>query len=150
MKESILQNFYRLISRALARGVSDRERKTHVRRSPQLRSQQREGVVQEIYGLLIARFIVRKLAIEASTLAGVTPRRISFTATINVLRARLPKSPWSRQLILSWYESLLEEIRLDVLPPRRNRLNPRVIKVSSNGNRASGRRNVKDTVIHRL
>lgn len=104
------------------------EGKTHLRRAPQLRSQHPEGVVQEIYGLLIAHFIVRKLAFDAALLAGVAPRRISFTGTINVLRARLPESPRSRQLISSWYKSLLEEISLEVLPPRRNRINPRVIK----------------------
>jgi hypothetical protein len=104
------------------------EGKTHLRKAPQLRSQRPAGVVQEIYGLLTAHFIIRKLAFEAAMQAGVSPRRISFTGTINVLRARLPEAPRSRQLISSWYASLLEEISLELLPPRRNRINPRVIK----------------------
>lgn len=104
------------------------EAKTHLRNAPQLRSHRPAGVVQEIYGLMIAHFIIRKLAFEAATKADVSPRRISFTATINVLRARLPEAPRSRPLIQQWYDSLLEELSLQVLPPRRNRVNPRVIK----------------------
>jgi hypothetical protein len=60
--------------------------------------------------------------------AAVSPRGISFTGTLNVLRARLPEAPRSRHLIQSWYNSLLEEISLEVLEKRRNRINPRVIK----------------------
>jgi len=82
----------------------------------------------EVYGLLIAHFVIRKLAFEAAKKAGVSPRDISFTGTINVLRARLPEAPRSRHLIADWYASLLEEISLGVLEPRRNRMNPRVIK----------------------
>jgi len=104
------------------------EAKTHLRNAPQLRSQRPAGVVQEIYALLIAHFMIRKLGFEAAKQAGMSPRRISFTGTINVLRARLPEAPRSRHLISSWYASLLEEISLEVLPPRRNRVNPRVIK----------------------
>jgi hypothetical protein len=104
------------------------EAKTHLRNAPKLRSHRPAGVMQEIYGLLIAHFIIRKLAFEASVKAEVSPRRISFTGTINVLRARLPEAPRSRHLIGDWYNSLLDEISLEVLEPRRNRLNPRVIK----------------------
>jgi hypothetical protein len=104
------------------------EAKTHLRNSPTLRSQRPAGVLQEVYGLLIAHFIIRKLAFEAATKAGVSPRAISFTGTINVLRACLPEAPRSRRLIQDWYDSLLEEISLKVLEKRRNRINPRVIK----------------------
>lgn len=104
------------------------EAKTHLRNAPKLRSHRPAGVIQEIYGLFIAHFIIRKLALEAATKAEVSPRRISFTGTINVLRACLPEAPRSRHLMSQWYESLIEEISLQVLPPRRNRINPRVIK----------------------
>ena len=104
------------------------EAKTHLRHRPALRSHRPAGVVQEIYGLLIAHFIIRKLAFEAAKQAKVSPRRISFTGTINVLRARLPEAPRSRHLIAEWYKALLEEISLEVLEKRRNRINPRVIK----------------------
>ncbi len=104
------------------------EGKTHLRRLQTLRSHHPAGVIQEINGLLIAHFIIRKLSFEAATKAGISPRRISFTGTLNVLRARLPEAPRSRHLIESWYDSLLEEISLEVLEKRRNRINPRVIK----------------------
>ena len=104
------------------------EAKTHLRNSATLRSHSPAGVIQEVYGLLIAHFVIRKLAFEAAEKAGVAPRDISFTGTINVLRARLPEAPQSRHLMTDWYESLLEEISLEVLEPRRNRINPRVIK----------------------
>jgi len=104
------------------------EAKTHLRKSPTLRSHRPAGVLQEVYGMLIAHFIIRKLAFEAAKKANISPRKISFTGTINVLRARLPEAPRSRHLIKEWYESLLEEVSLQVLENRRNRINPRVIK----------------------
>jgi hypothetical protein len=104
------------------------EGKTHLRNSPKLRSHRPAGVLQEVYGLLIAHFLIRKLAFEAAAKSEVSPRRISFTGTLNVLRARLPEAPKSRHLIQDWYDCLLEEISLEVLEKRRNRINPRVIK----------------------
>lgn len=104
------------------------EAKTHLRKSPTLRSHRPMRVLQEVYGLLIAHFIIRKLAFEAAKKVPTSPRRISFTGTINVLRARLPEAPRSRRLIRGWYDSLLEEISCEVLEKRRDRINPRVIK----------------------
>jgi len=104
------------------------EAKTHLRKSATFRSHRPAGVLQELYGLLIAHFIIRKLAFEAAGLAGVSPRQISFTATVNILQARLPEAPRSGRRIQLWYESLLAEISLEVLEKRRNRSNPRVIK----------------------
>jgi hypothetical protein len=104
------------------------EAKTHLRSQPTLRSHRPAGVLQEVYGMLIAHFVIRKLAFEAARKANISPRSISFTGTINVLRARLPEAPRSDRLIGQWYELLLEEISLEVLGPRRNRINPRVIK----------------------
>ena len=104
------------------------EAKTHLRHSPKLRSHSPAGVMQEIYGLLLAHFVIRKLALEAAAQAGVSPRRISFTGTINVLRVSLVEAPRSPRLIRAWYENLIGEISLQLLEPRRNRINPRVIK----------------------
>lgn len=104
------------------------EVKTHLRNSPKLRSHGPAGVLQEIYGLLIAHFVIRKLAFEAAAQAGISPRQISFTGTINVLRVNLVEAPRSPRLNQAWYESLIVEISLQRLEPRRNRINPRVIK----------------------
>ena len=85
------------------------EGKTHLRKLQTLRSHHPAGVIQEIYGMLTAHFIIRKLAFLAAEQAEVSPRRISFTGTLNVLRARLPEAPQSRHLIQNWYDVLLEE-----------------------------------------
>jgi hypothetical protein len=45
-----------------------------------------------------------------------------------VLRCRLPECPKTRTGLKRWYEDLLAEIAEEVLPARRNRVNPRVIK----------------------
>jgi len=104
------------------------EIKTHLRNSATLRSHRPAGVIQEVYGMFIAHFIIRKLAFEAAQKAEIAPRQISFKATVNVLQARLPEAPKSRYLIEPWYQSLLEEISLEQVEKPRNRINPRVIK----------------------
>lgn len=104
------------------------EAKTHLRHSAKLRSHSAAGVVQELYGLLIAHFIIRKLALEAATEAGISPRQISFTATLRVLRVSLVEAPRSPRLFRAWYAGLLSEVSLQRLGPRRQRINPRVIK----------------------
>ena len=53
---------------------------------------------------------------------------MSFTATLKVLRCRLPECPKSSRGLQRWYEDLLAEIAEEILPKRRNRINPRVIK----------------------
>lgn len=104
------------------------EIKTHLRHAPKLRSHSPAGVIQEIYGLLLAHFVIRKIAVEAAALAGVSPRRISFVGTINVLRVCLVEAPRSPRMQKIWYQNLIIEISLQLVEPRRNRINPRVIK----------------------
>jgi Insertion element 4 transposase N-terminal/Transposase DDE domain len=104
------------------------ELKTHQRERPVLRSETPAGVVQEIDGLLLAHYVVRVLMSEAARRNNLPPRRLSFTGTLKVLRCRLPECPRSRSGLQRWYEDLLTEIAEEVLPQRRNRINPRVIK----------------------
>ena len=104
------------------------ELKTHQRERLVLRSETPAGVVQEIDGLLLAHYVVRVLMSEAARRNNVPPRRLSFTGALKVLRCRLPECPKSRKGLQRWYEDLLAEIGEDVLPERRNRINPRVIK----------------------
>ncbi len=104
------------------------ELKTHQRERPVLRSETPAGVVQEIDGLLLAHYVVRVLMSEAARQNNLPPRRLSFTGTLKVLRCRLPECPKSRKKLRRWYEDLLAEISEEVLPERRNRINPRVIK----------------------
>jgi hypothetical protein len=104
------------------------EVKTHQRERPVLRSETPAGVVQEITGLLLAHYVVRVLMKEAAQRNQLPPRRLSFTGALKILRCRLPECPKSKPGLQRWYEDLLAEIAEEVLPPRRNRINPRVIK----------------------
>jgi hypothetical protein len=86
------------------------------------------GVVQEIYGLLIAHYLIRVLMQQAAAEQGVDPQRISFTNTLKIFRCRLPECPSSQRGRRQWHRLLIAEIGEEILPPRRNRINPRVIK----------------------
>jgi hypothetical protein len=104
------------------------ELKTHQRERPVLRSQTPAGVVQEIYGLLVAHYLVRALMQQAAVEQGIDPQRVSFTGTLKILRCRLPECPTSQGGLRRWYRQLVAEVGEEILPPRRNRINPRVIK----------------------
>jgi hypothetical protein len=69
------------------------ELKTHQRERPVLRSQTPTGVVQEVHGLLLAHYLVRVLMYDAAATQNLDPRRLSFTATLKILRCRLPECP---------------------------------------------------------
>jgi len=103
------------------------ELKTHQGR-PVLRSQKPAGVVQELYALLLDHFVVRVLMFEAAKIAQVPPLSISFTGTLKILRCRIPSCPRKRVALHRWWRNLVREVAEEVLPPRRNRINPRVIK----------------------
>jgi len=107
------------------------EIKTHQRERPVLRSQTPAGVIQEIYGLLLGHYVIRVLMHEAAQTLQIDPDRISFTATLKILRCRLASIPvnQSQQELEFWYRQLVLEVSEEVIPPRRHRINPRVIKV---------------------
>ena len=104
------------------------ELKTHQQQRPVLRSQTPAGVIQEIYGMLLAHFVVRNLMVEAAAKNGLPPRRLSFTGTLKILRCRLPEVPRNERGRQRWYRNLLTEIAEETLEERRDRINPRVIK----------------------
>jgi len=108
------------------------ELKTHQRERPGpcavLRSRTPAGVVQEVYGLLLAHYVIRALMHEAAREQALSPLRLSFTATLKILRCRLPQCPRGRRGRRRWWRELLAEVAEETLPPRRNRINPRVIK----------------------
>ena len=104
------------------------ELKTHQRERPVLRSETPAGVVQEIYGLLLGHYVVRKLMCDAAELADCAPRELSFVNTLKILRCRLAEAPRNTLGLRNWYQNLLDEVAAERLEPRRNRVNPRVIK----------------------
>lgn len=94
-----------------------------------LRSETPGGVIQELYALSLAHFVVRALMFEAAASAGLDPDRLSFTGCFQILQCRLPEcDPRTDQGLATWYESLLWELSCERTEPRRNRINPRVIK----------------------
>jgi len=66
---------------------------------------------------------------EAAVPQGISPLRLSFVATLKILRCRLPECPQSRPALRQWYEHLLAEVGEEVIAKRRDRVNPRVINI---------------------
>jgi hypothetical protein len=104
------------------------ELKTHQKGRPVLRSQTPAGVVQEIEGLLLAHYAVRAVMQEAAEQEGLDPQRLSFVGTLKVLRCRLPEVPACAAGRRRWWGDLIAEVGEEVLPERRDRVNPRVIR----------------------
>lgn len=112
------------------------EQKTHqdprrAEKPAQLRSESPEGVRQELYALSLGHFVIRALMFQAAQ--SVSPPldvdRLSFVGCFRILQCRLPECDRRTGITLSqWYESLLVEMRSEAIGPRRNRINPRVIK----------------------
>jgi hypothetical protein len=110
------------------------EQKTHqdprrATKPTHLRSETPGGVIQELYALSLGHFVVRALMFEAAQREHLDPDRLSFTGCFQILQCRLPecdaRTPQSFQ---QWCESLLWELGQERTAPRRNRINPRVIK----------------------
>jgi Transposase DDE domain len=104
------------------------ELKNHQLERPVLRSQTPAGVIQELYAVLLDHYILRVLMHEAAMLSGLPPRQLSFTGTIKILRCRIAECPAKLRDQNRWWHDLPAEIAQEPLPPRRNRINPRVIK----------------------
>ena len=110
------------------------EQKTHqdprrATKPAQLRSETPGGVIQEVYALSLGHFVIRSLMFEAAATVGMDPDRLSFTGCFQILKCRLPecdgKTPEASE---AWYRGLLWEMQKERTDPRRNRINPRVIK----------------------
>jgi len=110
------------------------EQKTHqdpVRpgKAAHLRSETPAGVRQEVLALSLGHFVTRALMVEAAAPLGLDTDRLSFSGSLRVLRCRLPEGAgltgvnWQQ-----WCAGLLWEIQQEVIEPRRNRVNPRVVK----------------------
>jgi hypothetical protein len=95
-----------------------------------LRSKTPVGVVQEFYGLLIAYNAVRQLMHEAAGSVNIEPCKLSFIHAIRVLRETIPIMRAARIEQLPFlYRAMIHHIAAGRLPPRRDRINPRVVKI---------------------
>jgi len=94
-----------------------------------LRSKTPAGVIQEIYALSLGHFVIRSLMFEAAATVGLDPDRLSFTGSFQILKCRLPECDAKTPVTFdAWYRGLLWEIQAERTDPRRNPINPRVIK----------------------
>src|SRR6266852_7776492 len=108
------------------------EQKTHLRLSGQpLRSKEPALVRQELYGLLLAHYIVRWWMHQSACEANLDPDRLSFTHAVEVLdTACYEFALVARQELPRLKQRLLRDLRepSTLLPPRRLRFYPRVVK----------------------
>jgi hypothetical protein len=94
-----------------------------------LRSLTPVGVIQELYGVLLAHYAVRKLMHEAALAVDVDVDRLSFVHALEVVRDAIPEFQMvdgAQQRVL--YERMLHDIAAVRLPERRTRSNARVVK----------------------
>jgi hypothetical protein len=98
-------------------------------------------VVQEVYGLLLAHYVVRAVMAEAAAAAPrpLPPSRLSFLGTLRLLRLALPEfhrtAPADHPRL---YRQLLADAAARPLAPRRDRSNPRVVKRKMSNFRVKG------------
>lgn len=103
---------------------------THQRlASRPLRSQKPEGVIQELYALLLAHYLIRYMMWEAAQKAEIAPTQLSFSHAVCIIKEALNDF----QIVAleqhpQLYERMLREIVAVRLPARRPRSNPRVVK----------------------
>jgi len=87
-------------------------------------------VVQKIHGVLPAHNAVRALMHEAAVSADIDPLSLSFIHAVRVIRETIPlmRAAPAEQL---WplYHAMISHLATGRLPPRDNRINPRVVKV---------------------
>jgi hypothetical protein len=110
------------------------EQKTHqdpprASKPTHLRSETPTGVLQEIYALSLAHFVIRSLMFQAAQRARLDTDRLSFTGCLQILRCRMPEcKSQTPKSFEAWCEGLLDEMGRERIEPRSNRINPRVIK----------------------
>lgn len=94
-----------------------------------LRSLKPVGVIQELYALLIAHYAIRTLMHAAAVQAGVDPDHLSFVGALRVIQDAIPEFQMTTPQDLPRLSArLLRDIARHLLPLRRARANPRVVK----------------------
>jgi len=94
-------------------------------KQPLLRSKSPALVVQEIYGMLIGHYVMRREMSEAARMAGAEVVRLSFKRSLEVMEDRM-KEPAGEK----WLAGLRREISQQKLRPKRLRRYPRAKKAT--------------------
>jgi hypothetical protein len=97
-------------------------------KQPLFRSKKPELVCQELYGLLVAHYLTRKVMAEAAQLEAVEAWQLSFTDSLEVMRKWLSEE--TRQGDRRRYGLLLSAVAQRRLRPRRERSYPRYKKAA--------------------
>jgi hypothetical protein len=110
------------------------EQKTHqtprrATKPAHLRSETPLGVMQEIYALSIGHYATRSLMAQAAEGEGLDPDRLSSLGCLQIIRTRLGECPAEPAQRRSWLGALLLELSKERTEPRRNRINPRVVRI---------------------
>ena len=96
------------------------ELKTHLGgREVPVRSKTPAGVVQEVYGLVLAHYVIRRVMHDAAVTGCIDPDRLSFSNSLRVLQCHLPESP--QRPAAEWYRRRRRAVRRQQLRPRRPR-----------------------------
>lgn len=102
---------------------------THQLCSHPLRSHKPVGVIQELYALLLAHFVIRVWMYRAARLQSLDPDRLSFINSIRLITDALSEfqlvEPCDHHRLGA---RLLHDLLHFQNPPRENRINPRVVK----------------------
>jgi hypothetical protein len=94
-----------------------------------LRSKKPQGVLQELYALLLAHYAVRQLMYQAAVSVEIDPDRLSFVHAVRVLQDAIPEFQMvAAEEIPRLYRRMLADIAREQLPERQGRCNPRVVK----------------------
>ena len=110
------------------------EQKTHqdpirAEKPAHFRSETPLGVKQELYALSIGHYVIRSMMLDAAHDGDVSAQKLSFVSCFRIIQNRLSElNSVEPNKLNNWYECIKEEMLSDKLPPRRNRINPRVIK----------------------
>jgi hypothetical protein len=115
--------------------IAIREIKETLHHGEVLRSQSPGLIKQELWGILLAHFVIRKLLYQAAISNAIPPSSVGFKATFEIVQLRLEKAPTgkkrSTRSVRAWLQVLIEEISFEVIPSRQPRVNPRVVKKRS-------------------
>jgi hypothetical protein len=94
-----------------------------------LRSKKPVGVIQEIYALLIAHFVVRTFMHQAALAQHIDPDRLSFLGAIRLVQAAIAEVQMTcPEHVPRLVARLVQDIGKERLSNRRQRSHPRVVK----------------------
>jgi hypothetical protein len=76
-----------------------------------------------------AHYVTREFMAAAAERDGLDLDRLSFLGCLQILRTRMPECPADADARAAWLGVLLDELGREQTEPRRNRINPRVVRI---------------------